>query len=212
MAEKNQYVQLALDSLKDFEEKLANTKNWENVSHKDEFKVTKYSKKDVYLIRVEKTVDATIDELDEFIHNDKNRPVWDTSTASKELLEEVPIDPGQLRVVYAVAKATPVVSTRDFVTLQHNRFVGEGANRYFIQVHVNTTHPSKPAKETVGVRAKVQVSGWKFVPDSDGKRTQLTYVSGVDIGGWLPSSIVNMALETGTCEVVQAIHRHFASK
>jgi hypothetical protein len=37
-------------------------------------------------------------------------------------------------------------------------------------------------------------------------------VSGVDIGGWLPSSIVNLALESGTLEVSVAIRDYFAKK
>jgi hypothetical protein len=36
-------------------------------------------------------------------------------------------------------------------------------------VHTYTTHPEKPAKDTVGVRGKVQISGWMFKPEADGK-------------------------------------------
>jgi hypothetical protein len=49
------------------------------------------------------------------------------------------------------------------------RLISQGDDKCFVQVHTYTTHPSKPSKDTVGVRGKVQISGWLFKPEADGK-------------------------------------------
>jgi hypothetical protein len=41
----------------------------ESISNKDGYKVSKYTKKDQYIVRVEKVVDATVEELRDFIHD-----------------------------------------------------------------------------------------------------------------------------------------------
>jgi len=79
-------------------------------------------------------------------------------------------------------------SSRDLVILVVNEFVDDGTVYSLGKSVVDPKCPEVKGK----VRAVMEVMGWYFEPLPDRVGTKVTYITQIDLGGWVPGSVLKL--------------------
>jgi hypothetical protein len=94
-------------------------------------------------------------------------------------------------------------SSRDMLVLIMNEFVEDGRIYSMGRSVVDPRHPEVKGK----VRATLKITGWFLEPLPDRVGTRVTYITEIDLGGWIPGNILKMAA-TQIPLVVAAVRKY----
>jgi len=131
-------------------------------------------------------VNATVQQCYDYAMDAPKRPEWDKFIKESRKVRET--EDGHV-IVYLQSITKFPASARDFnIDLVTKRF-DDGSVVVFGKMPETEDVP--PVKGVV--RGKCINSGYIFVPNED-NTTTLTFVMQLDMGGWLPTSIVNMVM------------------
>jgi len=132
------------------------------------------------------TVKATVDQCYECMMDSSTRCDWDKMIKEARLVRKV--DDNHF-VFYMMSVAKWPAASRDFIIDLHVKRYDDGT---IVCLGKSPEAEEVPCPKGV-VRGKAINSGYIFAPGTDGT-TNLTYVMQLDMGGWLPTSVVNMAM------------------
>jgi len=133
------------------------------------------------------TIKASKQKCFDFIMDPSTRTEWDKMM--KEVRKVRETEDGHF-IYYMQSVPKWPVSARDFVIDLYVRRYDDGTIVAFGR---------EPEKEEVApvsgvVRGKCINSGYMFVPNADDTATTVTFVMQLDLGGWIPSGVVNMVM------------------
>jgi len=133
------------------------------------------------------TVKASLQKCLDLAMAAEKRASWDKII--KEARKVRDTDDGHV-IFYLQSVAKWPASARDFlIDLYIKRFDDHSVVAYGKCPEKEEVEPVKGV-----VRGKCISSGYIFVPNADDTATTITYVMQLDMGGWLPASIVNMVM------------------
>jgi len=169
------------------------------------------------------TRDAIFAELNDYA----NRPKWDSTLASGGVLKSYTTGldgHAEVSLYYTAPAAGGAVSSREFADLGLIIKHANGGISYInasLQPELRRHIPSIP-KAVKGVRGFTQPgSGMRITPlaceaGKEPTRFKYTLVNAIELGGWLPSSLINsattQALTDGTRTMCEHLQRRASSK
>ena len=188
------------EALSVFKQLLEETSGWEAISTgKTE---TKGSRRpapgSLYIIRGEAVIRKPAEEVMAYLKDLSRKGEYDTMFESGYVLEAYSED---LEVVYQRYKRQFPASGRDLCLVQR-RF--QETNGTVYAVATSTTHPASPSNPDL-VRAHLYIGGFALQPLEEAS-TRLVYMTHADLGGRLPTMIVNK-VQNSQALVVEGVRR-----
>lgn len=135
---------------------------------------------------------ATVEEFVDLVLDPVKRTIWDTAEFYDKIAE---IDE-HTDVCHVGVPGWGPVSAREFVSVRRSRFDHENGWYNACQVTIDYPTDGREHKSKNFVRGKLLPSCWRFVQQEGGCMTY--YISGVNLGGWVPQSIVDGAVYSNT--------------
>lgn len=196
----SRYQSESNEALSVFKQLLEDTSGWEPISTgKTE---TKGSRRpapgNLYIIRGEAIIGKPADEVMAYLKDLSRKSEYDTMFESGFVLEAYSED---LEVVYQRYKRQFPASGRDLCLVQR-RFTETNGTIY--AVATSTTHPASPSNPDL-VRAHLYIGGFALQP-LEASSTRLVYMTHADLGGKLPTMIVNK-VQNSQALVVEGVRR-----
>ena len=183
-----------------FKQLLEETAGWEPISTgKTETKGTRRpAPGNLYIIRGETIVNCPAAAIFAYLRDLSRKGEYDSMFESGYILEAFSDD---LEVVYQRYKRQFPASGRDLCLVQRNYKEENGA---IYAVAVSTTHPACPGNTGL-VRAHLYIGGFAMLPQ-DQVRTKVVYITHADLGGSIPTMIVNK-VQNSQALVVEGIRQ-----
>jgi len=97
-------------------------------------------------------------------------------------------------------------SARDMVLIVVNEFIDDGRIYSLGKSVVDPKHPEVKGK----VRANLKMSGWLMEPLPDRVATKATYITEIELGGWIPGNVLKM-VSSKLPLVVAAVRKYLAN-
>jgi len=133
------------------------------------------------------TIKAPVEKCFEYAMDATKRTEWDKLI--KECRKVRDADNGH-GIFYMQSVAKWPASARDFIIDLYSKHFDD---RSIVSLGKCPEAEEVPPVKGV-VRGKCINSGYIFVPNEDNTATTLTFVMQLDMGGWLPASVVNMVM------------------